>query len=219
MVMAVNLTALSRKELKQLDGKNIDAGVLGTQGLDTATFEGWKHQLGETPLGLMVEDEGNTDIGPFVELGCDFLVCRLKAPFEVIDRGKIGKIVLVEPALESGFARSINDLPVDAVLVDTKGPRLTLEHLLVCYRFAAIISKPLLVTIGAPLTADGLANLHQAGVNGIFLDAGFPPQAISDLKKAVKGLPRTPRKRPSAVPLLPRPSPEIQPEIEEEEED
>lgn len=219
LVIAVNLTAFSRKELRQLETKDIDAGVLGTQGLDTATFEQWKNLLAGTPLGLMMEGDSKVDVGTFVDLGCDFFICGLKTPFEVINRGKAGKIVLVEPTLESGFARSINDLPVDAVLVNTPEPLLTLEHVLICYRFAALISKPLLITIRAPLTADALEGLHQSGVNGVFLDAGFPPGSISDLKEAVENLPRTPRKRPSAVPLLPRPAPGVEPEAEEEEEE
>ncbi len=219
IVIAVNLTDLSRKELKQLEHKNIDAGVLGTQGLDAATFEQCKHLLHETPLGLIIAGDSNIDVSTLVDLGCDFLVCDLKTPYELINQQKAGKIVLVESALESGLARSINGIPVDAVLVDTPESRLNLEHVLVCHRFASIISKPLLVTIRAPLTADALESLHQAGVNGIFLDTGFPMEAISDLKKAVDSLPRIPRKRPPAIPLLPRPTPRTQPEIEEEEEE
>ncbi len=217
LAIAINLTALSQKEAKQLNGKDIEAGVLGTQGLDTAAFEQWKNQFPSTPLGLLIEGDNNVDVGVFTELGCDFFICSLKTPFELINREKVGKIVLAEPSMESGFARSLNDLPVDAVLVNTLEPLLTLEQVLVCYRFAALISKPLLVTIRAPLTPETLESLYQAGVNGIFLDSGFPPAAISDLKKAVGNLPRTPRKRPSAVPLLPKLTSGTEPEEEEEE--
>lgn len=219
LVIAVNLTGLGLKEAKQLDSKHIEAGVLGTRALEAATFEQWKDSLGDTPLGLLIEADSKVDVDVFMGLGCDFLVCGLKTPFESVNWEKSGKIVLVEPNLESGFARSLNNLPVDAVLVNTPEPLLTLEQVLVCYRFAALVSKPLLITIRAPLNREALEGLYQAGINGIFLDTGFPLGAIPDLKKVVKNLPRTPRKRPSAVPLLPRPTSVIEPEVEEEEEE
>lgn len=219
LVIAVNLTALSLKDAKQLDSKHIEAGVLSTRAVEAAAFQQWKDSLGDTPLGLLVETDSKVDVGAFISLGCDFFICGLKTPFEVVSREKAGKIVLVEPNLESGFARSLNDLPVDAVLVNTSEPLLTLEQVLVCYHFAALVSKPLLVTIRTPLTREALEGLYQAGVNGVFLDTGFPLGAIPELKNAVEHLPRTPRRRPSAVPLLPRPTSGMEPEAEEEEEE
>jgi hypothetical protein len=219
LLVAVNLADFNRKELKQLVTTGIDAAALSVRELDPATFEQWNGSLDGIPLGLMVEDDNNVEVKEFIKRGCDFLVFGLKAPFEVIDQEKAGKIVRVETSLESGLLRSVNDLPVDAVLIATPGTVFTVEHLLACYRFAALISKPLLVAIRSPLTAESIKSLHQAGVNGLFLDTGFPSGAISDLKKAIQSLPRTQRKRPSAVPLLPKIGTETQPEAEEEEED
>jgi len=220
LLIAVSLTDLSHKELKQIPAADINAAVLNARGLETATFEQLDKAFSNTPIGLLIGDDSDqTDIAQFINRGCDFIIFDLKAPFEVVNREKTGKIVRVDPSLEPGLIRSLNDIPADAVLINEMEPTLTVEHILICYRFAGLLNKPLLLTIKAPLTVEGLDSLRQAGINGLFLDRGFPPGAIADLKKAIDSLPRTPRKKTSAVPLLPRPTTGAQPEIAEEEEE
>ncbi len=219
-MIAVSLTDLSQKELKQIPETDINAAVLNARGLGTTTFEQLDKSFSNTPIGLLIDDNSDeTDIAQFINRGCDFIIFDLKAPFEAVNREKTGKIVRVEPSLEPGLIRSLNDLPADAVLINGVETTLTVEQVLICYRFAGLLNKPLLLTIKAPLTAEGLDSLRQAGINGLFLDRGFPPGAIAGLKKAIDSLPKTPRKRTSTVPLLPRPITGTQPEIAEEEEE
>lgn len=218
LLIAANLTDLSHKALKQVEA-DINAVVLNAQGLEVAALEKLDRSLSNTPIGLLIDSSDSTDIAQFINHGCDFIIFDLKAPFEAVNKEKTGKIVLVEPSLEAGLIRSLNDLPADAVLINGEENTLTVEHVLICYRFAGLLNKPLLLTIKAPLTAEGLDSLRQAGINGLFLDRGFPLETVTELKKAIDGLPKTPRKRTSTVPLLPRPTTGAQPETAEEEEE
>lgn len=220
LLIAVNVTGMGHKELAQIAKTNINAVVLDSHGLHPEAFEQTSKPLKGVPLGLVVESgSAETDISTFIELGCDFMIFDLKAPLEIANREKVGKIVHIEPSLEAGLVRVINELPIDAVLIDVDGPRLTIAHVLSCHRLASLLNKPILSSIRALPTTDGLHSLFQAGVNGLLLDRAFPLEALVDLEKAVRSLPRKPRRRTSAVPLLPRPGAVAQPEAEEEEEE
>ncbi|HJM37175.1 MAG: hypothetical protein CL877_03785 [Dehalococcoidales bacterium] len=179
------------------------------------------------PWGIRYES-GQPDVAELIKTGGDFVVfSAAKTPLTTVVGDNIGKILEVEPSLNEGLLRAVNELPVDAVLVagelktvDT----ITWQHLMLFQRFADLLTKPLLVSIPPSVDAGTLQALWEAGVNGLVISAvGSPKGKIKELRKIIDGLPfPVPHHWERIEPILPRISAEpsqITAEEEEEEEE
>jgi hypothetical protein len=131
----------------------------------------------------------------------------------------------VESSLGDSLLRAVNDLPVDGVLTaggGEAGEPVAWHHLMLWQRLSNLLSKPLLVNVPLPITAEELKTLWDAGVDGVVLDTGTGPAGgLKELRQAIGKITFRPsRKRGKAEALLPRISttPEPEPEQEEEEE-
>jgi len=148
--------------------------------------------------------------------GADFVVFSAGSQFFVGE--KTGKILEVEPALEPGLLKSVDDLPVDAALVAAgETEPLTWRGLMLIQRGANILNKPLLVLVPQEVTAAELGALNQAGVRGVVVKAAVAGKIAGIAKMLAKLPPPSARKR--AQPMLPRIVGETAAVAEEEEEE
>ena len=221
LLIIANLTKTSPTDARALAAAGIDAGILSLKGVSAKSFAQLANAVDSIPLGLFPESADKDMVAKAVDLGCDFVVFGLKTPLEAVNKKELGKVLKVEPSLEPGLVRAINGLPlsIDGVLVTADEPVITVERLLIYQRFAELLDKPLLVTLGSMITADELSGLVEAGVNGLVLPEGLTPELFADLKKSVSGLSRTARRKTRATALLPRLGGEVEAEVEEEEEE
>jgi hypothetical protein len=158
-------------------------------------------------------------------VGCDFVVFPAANTSLAIPQGdEVGKILQVEASLSEGLLRTIDELPVDAVLIageQAEGYFLTWHHLMLFRRFASVLTKPLLVSIPSGVTANELQALWDAGVDGVIVavGAGQPAGGLKGLRQAIDKLvfPSS-RKRGKAEALLPYIGRETDVATEEEEE-
>ena len=219
LLIIANLTKASVTEAKAIAGADIDAGIISSESLDARSFGQLVTAIGDIPLGLLLESANQEEIAKFVDLGCDFVILGLKTPLEVVKKEGIGKILKIEPSLDHGLVRAINELqlPVDGVLVTGEESSVTIERLLVCQRFAELLDKPLLVTLGSSVTGGQLGSLCEAGVNGLVLPEGLPVEAFAELRKTIGSLPRVAKRKAKGAALLPQLGGELETEVEEEE--
>jgi len=187
--------------------------------------------MADIPCGGWLRGTSGGEIKQIVKAGCDFVVFPASStPLSIFQDDEIGKILQVEASLSDGLLRTIEGLDVDAVLVtneDEKSSLLTWYHLMLFRRFAGSLSKPLLVSIPAAVTAKELQALWDNGVDGVLveLEAGQPSGVVKDLRGKIDGLtlPAS-RKRRKTEALLPfiksgmeMPAEEGEEEEEEEE--
>ena len=100
----------------------------------------------------------------------DFIICSIDVlPPGDIDRA--GCILEIDTALEDSLIRSINSLPVRAILLKDKKEKNSLSwQWLMCYRrFVDILTKPLVVPVPATITIEELKLLWSIGINGFFI--------------------------------------------------
>lgn len=195
--------------------------VITTQ---TNTGKDIARALPGTVWGLWREGKGSQPIKGLVEAGADFAVLPLDAEPGLADTEKMGKILLVEPSLSEGLVGTINELPADAVLLtDDQGERdtVTWHHLMLCQRFADLLSRPLLVTVPASVNGDELKALWKAGVDGVVVAVKTVKQAekLKALRQIIDNSDFAARPRKKVAALLPRISEEqtAAPDVEEEE--
>lgn len=133
------------------------------------------------------------DIKPLGKAGGDFAVFPSDcAVMGLLEGDTPGKIIEVEAAINEGLLRAINQLPLDAVLVNCQkeGTALTWQHLMLFRRFADLLAIPLLASIPATVTATQLQAIWDAGVSGVVVGVtGEQPQdRIQELRKMIDNL-------------------------------
>ena len=222
-----------------------DAGLLQISGLEEGikTLCGYAEAVPDIPWGGWLRG-GMREIS-LKGVGCDFVIFPADTPLGVLENtevGKIepagkkyaevglkntevGKILEVEAQLGEGLLKTIDELPVDGVLIAGKqeeGYPLTWQHLMLFRHFADSVAKPLLVPIPSKVTANELQMLWEAGVDCVIVEVGAtqPPGKLRKLREAIDKLTfPSPRRRGRAEALVPQVRSEgTEVEIETEEE-
>lgn len=199
-----------------------DAGLLPVSKLSSGieSLKQASQAVPDIPWGGWLKGISRKEMKQLSKLGCDFLVFPADASLEVAQDTKGGRILEVEASLSDGLLRTIDELPVDAVLIKGKEKEdyfLTWQQLMLIWRFADEVTKPLLVLVPAAVTAEELRLLWEAGVHGVVANAGVG--GLKGLRQAIdkSPFPSSGRRRKTA-PLLPHISAGTDMVAEEEEE-
>ena len=218
MLLIAGLRGRDAAEARALAESNIDAGLL-LEPADAAQIKQIAGAMGSLPLGVFLRGESGPGAAEIADSGGDFIVFDTRTPIKTLEAEGLGKLLAVEPSLESSLIGGISELEVDGVLIVNKQPVITIEHLLFCRRVIASAAKPLLMAVASPLTKEDINSLWEAGVEGIVTPPGQLPRQLSPLREMIAALPRHRRRRrgESGV-ALPHYGVPAEPEEEEEEE-
>ena len=224
-----------------------DAGLLQISGLEEGikTLCGYAEAVPDIPWGGWLKASGGEVMRQMKGPGCDFVIFPADTPLGVLENtevgktepaGKkyaevglknteVGKILEVEAQLGEGLLKTIDELPVDGVLIageQEDSLLLTWQKLMLFRHFADSVSKPLLVPIPSKVTANELQVLWEAGVDCVIVEVGAtqPPGKLRKLREAIDKLTfPSPRRRGRVKALLPQVRSEgTEVEIETEEE-
>jgi hypothetical protein len=204
-----------------------DAGLLSIAKLSSGAkaLKQICQAISDIPWGGWLKEVGREGIGQMVEAGGDFVVFpAANTSLVILQDEKLGKILEVEPGLDPGLLKAIDDLPVDAVFIATEEEKehfLTWHHLMLFRRCAELLTKPLLVSVPTDVAADELQALWEAGVSGVVVTAGVEPAGrVAELRQMLDELTLPPSGRRKKVePLLPHIVGETGITAEEEEEE
>ena len=180
----------------------------------------------DIPWGIWLRDSSQPEIQQITKAGCDFVVFPAdKTSLTILQNEAVGRILEVEASLNDGLLRTINKLPVDAVLIAGE-PRedhfLTWHHLMLFQRLTSLLAKSLLVSVPPTVTANELQVLWEAGVDGAIVEivAGQPVERIGQLRQAIDKLTlSSQRRRRKADALIPHIEHERSTVSNDEEED
>jgi hypothetical protein len=198
-----------------------DAGLLRISrlGADIKVLQGYSEAVPDIPWGGWLSGISWREMKQVKRIGCDFVVFPAgNTSLAILQNDEVGKILEVEASLDEGLLRTIDGLPVDAVLIAGEQKEdyfLTWHHLMLFGRFANSLTKPVLVSVSSRVMANELRVLWEAGVDGVVVEAGAG--GLKELRQAVDGLTLPPqRRRRKAEVLLPYISAEPGAAIEEE---
>jgi hypothetical protein len=167
------------------------------------------------PWGGWLKDVTAPIVKKLGEESADFVVFPAASVSRaILENDKLGKVVEVEPDIEASLLKSVDGLPVDAVLIRGEKPSLTWQDLMLLRRAANILNKPLLMTVSPDITASELGALCEAGVGGVV--AG---DKIDKLHQMIDKLPAPKAAKSRAEPLIPRVGGGVPTAAEEEDEE
>jgi hypothetical protein len=153
--------------------------------------------MGETPWGIWFEGEAQS-LKPLDGAGVDFVVFSPeKMPLAAVDMEKPGRVAGISFDLEDSLVRSVNELPVDAVIINSPGTApVTMQDLMRFRRLGDWISKPLLAVVPAPLTGGEIKALWDAGIDALVVSLTAENAAVfKELRAALDGLTLTTKRK------------------------
>ena len=173
----------------------------------------------DIPWGGWLRGVGAKEVKQTKKIDCDFVVFpAADTVLAIAGNSEVGRILEVEASLGEDLLHTIDDLPVDAVLIageEKEDYSLTWQHLMLFRRFADAVTKPLLVSVPSVVTADELQTLYEAGVSGVLVKVGVG--GLKGLREVVDKLvfPSQGKRRKGRA-LLPHASAEMDEDFEEE---
>ena len=181
----------------------------------------------DIPWGIWLEGAVQDKLKKAMKADCDFVVFPASADLVAPPDDSVGIIIQIDTSIAEGPLRTLNELPLDAVLVtlqSEKDNRLTWHQLMLIQRFGDIVTKPLLVSIPSGTGTDELQLLQETGIDGVVVDIGpdQPPGEVNRLRQIIDSLkPPTTRRQQKMEALLPRTGQDTETlaEVEEEEDE
>ena len=202
-----------------------DAGLLTIAGTSGAKKLGEAVQsMPGIPWGVWADTISRQGIKQLEKAGGDFLVYSAgKMPLSVLGDEKLGRILAIEPEDKESLVSTINELPVDAVLVNSPAEGdLTWHDLMLARRFAGLLAKPVLFSAPGDISQSELQLLWDMGIDGLVVTVtpGQPADGLKELRQTIDRLtPPSKSKRLKSRALVPSVPAELGPVSEGEEEE
>ena len=201
-----------------------DAGLIEVSELknDGEALRGCAEAVPDIPWGAWLRGDRWQRNRKIKNLGGDFVIFpAVSTPLGVLEDIGAGKIVEVEATLSGGILRTIDELPVDGVLLAVEyrgGAAITWQQLMLFQRLGSLTTKPLLVSVPVKVTAGELKLLWEAGVDGVIIAVGAGQAGgLRGLREAIGKLSfPSPRKRGRVKARIPQISASVDVEGEEE---
>ena len=196
--------------IAQLAKTEIDAILVDSRNLKgTGDFSHFAADAGDVPLGLWLDLVSEECLEQFKQAGGDFLVFEAgAAPATLLQEEELGKVLTVDPSQDESLLCTIDQLPIEVVLLDVnnEGGVLTISDLMSCQWLAGLVDKPLLVAAQRELTDKEIRSLREAGVSGIVVELQEKQigDSLARLSQAIKALPPRTKKLGEKKALLPR---------------
>lgn len=199
-----------------------DAALLSTApktpGLEQAT-----KALGGIPWGTAPHELNPSHAQSLRDAACDFWVLEPgPVPLDFFKEDSGARLLVVKPDMEERFLRTLEDLPIDAVVLRLPQLRLpmNLAHLMDIGVVRTATSKYLLLECPTFPSAQELEHLRDAGVEGLVINVdGVAAQELAEFQRRLVDLPRRKAREERLSAVLPRVSVARPQRLEEEEEE
>lgn len=124
--------------------------------------------------------------------GLDFAVVDLAAPVgQFLNGERVDPVLSIQADLPDSTLRTIESLPIEAVILPGPAVPLTLQGLVAYYRVTKVTSKPVLSFVPAKAEPSLLRALQDAGIAGVLVEisSAAGAKALGDMRKAIDHLP------------------------------
>ena len=171
-------------------------------------LSGVKKVVGEGVWGVWLDVATQASLEVLKKEGGDFfLFSSLDIPAEILSGDQLGKVMVIEVGQSEDTIRSIEDLPIDAIVLVglEKSSPLTVGDILKFGFVRDQVSKPMLLLRKTRLSKGELEILQDMGLQGIVVDANeLDLVEVSGMQEDIENLPPRKNARETATSLVPR---------------
>ena len=203
----------------------VDLHIVCTAKVSKPELKAARDVAGDALWGLWPETVTTSSLDTLRKEGGDFFIfSKVTTPAEVLVGEELGKLMAVPADLSEEMGRSLEELPVDAILLSglEEASPLSVGDLMQVRWVRDWMSKPLLLLRSQSLSQGELEVLQDAGIQAVVLDMRtMNGKDVDGMREAIEGLPPRKTRRDHTTALLPRLSPRtaLPPSAEEDEED
>jgi hypothetical protein len=144
---------------------------------------------GDSACGLIVD--GTAKLDTLSKNGIDFVVLDSAAPASALQTEDLTFLLKVEEDISDIQLRTVEPLPVDALVLDTPPGVFTIRRQMELQRITGLARKPMLMSPAADINREELLSLRDSGVLLLAVDmsGSGAKEAISQLVELVEALP------------------------------
>ncbi|MBI4332935.1 MAG: hypothetical protein HY673_16835 [Chloroflexi bacterium] len=167
-----------------------------------------KTSLGTIPWGIAAGSLSEKNLVQLKEASCDFAVLTpQETGAAALLEEDLGKVVMVDPSWTDATLRSLESLPVDAVLAENVAEKtaLTLQSLMELRRLSMLTGKALIVRLSYFPPEKELAALLRVQARGLLfsIKSAKDVAEIGKLRTVIENLPRPKPGKSPGSPLIP----------------
>jgi hypothetical protein len=208
LVLVALLPSLSPEAAREAVARGADTCLLSASDVKDQEVKPLVEALGEVPCGLRL-GHVDADIAAHVaELGVDYAAFDPEAAHATTFlASSLGHVLALKDDLQDVYLRTLEALPLDAILLPQRKGPLTVRQQMELQRISGLARKPLILTVTPQVASSELEVLREAAVVAIAVEADSKGalETLASLRKAIDELPpRRHRREERGEALLPR---------------
>jgi hypothetical protein len=191
LLLIAGIFSADVKKVKSLDGVPIDAALILNHNLGLKKTKQFVKVLGNTPLGIIINQFSEINNTNSATAGLDFIVFDKHVSMTNVERTSVSKLFILDASFNMDLIKAVNELDTDGVIIDNSQVELlTVEHLLICQRLSDLLHKPLLMILPSLLTGAELCLLWEAGITGVISSKTWSIESLIGLRQNINNLPK-----------------------------
>ena len=208
LLLVALLPSLSPEAAREAVARGADACLLAASDVKDQEVKAVIEALGEVPCGLRLGRVDGDIAGHASELGVDYAVFDPEAALATtLLASGLGHVLALKDDLEDVYLRTLEALPLDAILVPQRKGPLTVRQQMELQRISGLARKPLILAVSPQVAGSELEVLREAAVVAVAVEAESKGalDALASLRKVIDELPpRRFRREERGEALLPR---------------
>jgi hypothetical protein len=198
LLLTAFLPSLSPEAAKEAIARGADTCLVAASDAKDREVMEVVEALGEAPAGLYLRRMDGETAAHLAELGIDYAAFDPETALATtLLESKLGHVLSLESDLADVYLRTLEALPLDAILLrHWKGP-LTVRQQMELQRISGLARKPLILPVPPQVTAAELQMLREAAVIAVAVEgdnkAAF--ETLASLRKVIDELPSRRRRR------------------------
>jgi len=179
--------------LNKKQASDFDFIVVRTQKNTKTMLKTTKATLKEQIWGIWTNHTSTDSFEAMATEGCDFFtISNFSEPAEILASENLGKLIVVPLDTPEELAHSINDIPVDAIILSglEETTSLSIIDAMHIRSIRDLLSKPVILLRFNPLQKNDVKVIRDLGIQGILLDIqNIKPKELQSMKDDIAKLP------------------------------
>ena len=220
----IALAALSDVgSLNKKQAADFDFIIVKTQKNTKTMLKTTNATLKEQIWGIWTNNTSIDSLDSLATEGCDFFtISNFSDPAEILAAENLGKLIVVPLDTPEELAHSINEMPVDAIILSglEETTNLSISDAMRIRSIRDLLSKPVILLRINPLQTNDITVIRDLGIQGILLDIqNVKPKELKSIKDDIEKLPPSKPKTNQNRAILPTMNTHDQQEYDDDDDD
>ena len=195
------------KSLNKNQASNFDFIVVRTEKSTKTMLKTTNATLKEQIWGVWANHTSTDSLESMAIESCDFFtISNFSEPAEILASENLGKLIVVPLDTPEELAHSINEIPVDAIILSglEETTSLSIIDAMHIRSIRDLLSKPVILLRFNPLQKNDVKVIRDLGIQGILLDIqNIKPKELQSMKDDIEKLPPSKTKSNQTRAIIP----------------